>query len=277
MSETAQRRYLWRVLREAAERLDVPLDEAAERGAVFGWRDRTIGVPVVRGGRKLWLRATGEHEDWTESDDWTGNRDAADLHGIPKPAFVDRATWREEAVVNCGELMTFVPDRPCSPTPELREEFVAPDAWWQELRKATDTLGEYSTTRGSETRGWYDPSLRVFFGERPLRLEPAWRTEHMDIQWSNLTAPQLWVLDWESWGRAPAGYGAASLYCHSLLVPRTARRVHEVFADVLDPPEGRYAQLCVIAHLLRRALGGEYGDLVLPLRELADRLLAQDG
>lgn len=274
--DDSQRMYLRRILALGAERLGVVLTDDSEAQTVFGWRDRTIGVPVLRDGEKLWLRATGEHKDWATGEDWQGNQDAATLSGIPKPTLIGRVTWQEEVVVNCAELMTFVPEMACSRTPELRDEFHAPESWWRQLRHVLDVLGQQPTTRGAENPGRYHPYLRVFFGARADHLKPAWRTEHMDVQWSNLTAPRLWVLDWESWGRAPAGYGAASLYCHSLLVPQTARKVHQVFADILDSPEGGYAQLCVISHLLKRALGGDYRDLVLSLHDLADRILEED-
>ncbi|SFD77999.1 hypothetical protein [Streptomyces aidingensis] len=272
-SPNSQVRYLHRILAEGAERLGVTLPTDIEKEAVYGWRERTIGAPAFRDGEKLWLRATGEHQDWAETEDWRGNQDAATLSGIPKPALLDRAEWHEQNVVTCAELMTFVPDPVCSPTAELTEPVDASEAWWQDLRQALETLAGQPTERGTQDADRYTPQLRVFFGARADHLKPGWRTEHFDLQWSNLTAPRLWVLDWESWGRGPAGYGAATLYCHSLLVPETARRVRELFADVLDSPEGRYAQACVIAHLLQRALGGDYADLVLPLHRLADRIL----
>jgi hypothetical protein len=274
--ENTQRLYLRRILALGAERLGVTLDNGAEDKAMFGWRDRTIGTAVVRKGEKLWLRATGEHSDWAADERWQGNQDAADLTGIPKPSLLARTEWREDPVVNCAELMTFVPDPVCSPTPELRKDFDAPAGWWRDLRRALDALAVQPTERGAESPSWYDPDLRIFFGDRTNHLGPAWRTEHTDLQWSNLTARHVWLLDWESWGRAPAGYGAASLYCHSLLVPRTAQRVHETFADILDTSEGRYAQACVIAHMLKRAMGGDYADLVLPLHRLAERILTRD-
>jgi hypothetical protein len=49
-----------------------------------------------------------------------------------------------------------------------------------------------------------------------------WHTAHADLHWNNLTAPDRVLLDRESWGQAPFGYGIATLYCHSLLVPGVA-------------------------------------------------------
>ncbi len=38
-----------------------------------------------------------------------------------------------------------------------------------------------------------------------------------------VTAPGLALLDWESFGTAPAGYDAATLYCLALKAPATAK------------------------------------------------------
>ncbi|MFF2374862.1 aminoglycoside phosphotransferase [Streptomyces xiamenensis] len=274
--QNPQRLYLHRILAQGAERLGITLIEGAEENAVFGWRDRTIGAPVRRDNERMWLRATGEHRDWAATEHWSGNQDAAFLTDLPKPALLARTEWLEGDVINCAELMTFISDPVCSPTPDLKRMLTLSDTWWHELRQALDTLGRQQTERGTENASRYTSGLRIFFGTRADHLRPAWRTEHQDLQWSNLTAPRLWVLDWESWGRSPVGYGAASLYCHSLLVPQVARRVHRTFADILDTPEGRFAQACVIAHLLQRATDGDYADLILPLHQLADRILTEE-
>jgi hypothetical protein len=87
--------------------------------------------------------------------------------------------------------------------------------------------------------------------------------------------PRLAILDWEYWGRAPAGLDAATLYCHSLIVPSVAERVRATFADILDSPPGRLAQLAVVDHLLTREAQRDGSELVLPLHDLADRILAR--
>jgi hypothetical protein len=80
-------------------------------------------------------------------------------------------------------------------------------------------------------------------------------------------APDLAIVDWELWGRGPVGYDAATLYCHSLLVPELAAQVHETFADLLDSPDGRLAQLAAAGRMLHRITGsGDYPDLEAPLR-----------
>ncbi|MEV6982277.1 aminoglycoside phosphotransferase [Sphaerisporangium sp. NPDC051017] len=267
-----QRAFLHRILAEGATRLQVSLTGEA----VFGWHDRTIGSAALdaQGGR-FWLRATAEHREWAGGDAWTGNQDANRITGVPRPEVVSRVEWDEPPVRLYGELMTHVPDTPCSSTPELTVPLTLPGVWWAGLRQALDTLAVQRTDRGCHDPGSFVRGVEDYYG-RPLRpLVPALRTEHTDLHWANLTQPRLWLLDWEYWGVAPAGYGAALLYCHSLLVPDTAARVHEVFADLLNTPTGRLAQLSAAAHILDRAERlGDYPELQTPVREHAMRLLA---
>jgi aminoglycoside phosphotransferase (APT) family kinase protein len=97
---------------------------------------------------------------------------------------------------------------------------------------------------------------------------------HGDLHWSNLVHPRFGLLDWELWGRGPAGTDAATLYCHSLLVPATAKTIHSMFADALTSPTGRAAQLYIVARMLRRVDDGDYPDLAEPLTRHARGLLA---
>ena len=129
------------------------------------------------------------------------------------------------------------------------------------------------TLLGDPTFGWHDRSIgsRVQGGdgERWLRVV----TSHSI--WANLTAPALYLLDWEGWGSAPADYDAATLYCCSPLAPNAARRVYETFADILDTPDGARVQLHVIGRLLLRVNGGDYPDLANPLHRHAQHLISK--
>jgi thiamine kinase-like enzyme len=89
---------------------------------------------------------------------------------------------------------------------------------------------------------------------------------HGDLHWANLLAPQLGIVDWELWGRGPAGLDVSSLLCHSLLVPAVVNRVRRTFADILDTDDGRIAQLVVAARMLGRITAGDYPELEQPLR-----------
>lgn len=262
--------FLRRVLAEGAARLGVTL----AGGAVFGWRDRTIGSAALRGGLRYWVRATAEHRDWARGEVWTGTRDALVITGVPKPRLVDRVEWEDPPVVIGAELMTYVPAAPCSPTAELRQTVDLPEKWWGDLRSAMDRLAAHPTRRGDHDAHAYLQELADTYG-RPLDLPvPVMRTEHTDLHWANVTAPELWILDWEYWGSAPAGMGAAMLYLHSLLVPAMAARVREAYADLLDSPSGRVAQLAAGAHILSRSYRvGDYAELQHPVRAHVRRLL----
>ncbi|MFH8407183.1 phosphotransferase [Streptomyces sp. NPDC018019] len=77
---------------------------------------------------------------------------------------------------------------------------------------------------------------RTRFTGAPAPQITEWATAHGDLHFANLTADGPVILDWEGWGIAPYGYDAALLYVYSLLVPATAARIKQEFADVLDSP-----------------------------------------
>ena len=56
-------------------------------------------------------------------------------------------------------------------------------------------------------------------------------TEHIDLNWQNITAPRFCILDMEHWCSAVTGYRAAYLYLTALEVPAVADQVYEALAD----------------------------------------------
>jgi hypothetical protein len=272
--------FLRHALDEAARRLGPGLDRLGE--PLISISERSIGTRVRRDDRVLWLRVSPFDEGRMDHDAWTGNLAANAITGLPKPVVEARITWTEPAPVPVrigAELMSNIPDRPVAAGRELVEPFTVPDSWWSQLRVSLDRLALHPTERRfrwhSSER--YATLLGAFYGERvDFGPVPRWCTEHLDLHWNNVTAPKLWIIDWELWGVAVAGYGAATLYCTSLGVPQMAKRVRETFADILDSPSGRYAQLIVIAELLSHT--AVYGDRLGPVPEmhrLADCLIDQ--
>lgn len=98
------------------------------------------------------------------------------------------------------------------------------------------------------------------------------RGEVMTLAWGNVTGPELCVLDWESWGRAPAGYDACTLLCTSLQHLPTAARVREIFQPVLDSHSGHVALLGAVCRYL--ALPNEPEE---PLRTLGTDTITKLG
>ena len=71
--------------------------------------------------------------------------------------------------------------------------------------------------------------------DRAVFDQVTWTTAHNDLHWGNVTGPELCILDWESWGRAPAGYDASTLLCTSLRHPPTAFKCVYLAIMSLDP------------------------------------------
>jgi hypothetical protein len=213
---------------------------------------------------------------WAEGNYWTGNQDAAAISGVPKPTVLDLYEWGEEGYFrNRAEVMTLVHDQPCSETQELREDLTLPAQWWRGLRDALDALSQHQTGRAITSQETVSRRLLAFFGDQVDPTVDRWVTAHGDLNWSNLTAPNLNLLDWESFGVAPAGYDAATLYVLSLRVPDTAASVHETFADVLDSPDGVRSQLHVIGRFLKRVELGEFADMAGAWHQHARSLLSK--
>jgi hypothetical protein len=244
----------------------------------FGWRDRTIGARVHTADGDRWLRVSWSQVRWTDGDWWTGNHDAVAIVGVPKPIVLDLYEWDETdddwgECRNRAELMTLVTDTPCSATPELRGELDVPERWWTDLRVALDAVAAYPSERGEPDQEHVTGRLLSFFGSGVDPTVTCWTTAHGDLNWTNLTQPNLVLLDWESWGLKLAGYDAATLYVLSLLAPDTASKVHDRFADILDSPDGMRAQLFVITRYLKRVEHGDFADYADHLHRHAQLLL----
>lgn len=244
------------------------LDHAADHfgltvGAepMFGWLDRSISAPVSRDDDQYWLRVVSEDRKWIGGDFWTGNLDANVFTDIAKPRVLEVFEW-EEWRQQRAELMTRLPGRPCSPTDALRVVVDLPAQWWAELRRSITVIAAKPTKRVNTPQEKVTDRIQERFGDAVDPTVTRWETVHGDLHWANLVGPQFGLLDWELWGQGPAGTDAATLLCYSLLVPEVAEHVRELFADVLDTPAGRLAQLFAVARLPRRVDGGEYSDLL---------------
>ncbi|MQA11928.1 MAG: aminoglycoside phosphotransferase [Pseudonocardiaceae bacterium] len=256
-------------LHAAADHFDV----AVSGEPVMGWRLRSISAPVERNGADLWLRVVSEQVQYAEGDWWTGNVDANAITGIAKPRVLDTDEWeipnfrRQQA-----ELMTRMAGTPISPTDVLRYDPPLPTSWWDELRHSLDQLAAMPTQRLNHDEGGTKRAREARGPDIPLPPIERWETVHGDLQWANILRPFA-LLDWEFWGRGVAGTDPATLYCYSLLAPRTADIIWNLFADILDTDNGRNALLHVSARLLHRTTNmDDHPDLEQPLRRLVARI-----
>lgn len=259
------------------------LGRAAEHFAVtpaaepsFGWRLRSIGAPVADGDSAYWLRVVSEEPRWAAGHAWTGNVDANVIGALRKPHVLDVVEWPEHDWRHQrAELMTLLEGAPCSPSDVLHDAPDLPLGWWTELRRTLDVLSVTPTDRVHAGQARVTDRIRHRFGDDADTTVTRWTTAHGDLHWSNIMGPRCGVLDWELWGIAPAGTDAATLLCYALPTPDVATRVHGTFADLLDTPTGRIAQLYVVARLLRRIDSGDHPELAAPLRSHAYHLIHQ--
>ncbi|MGH8909120.1 MAG: aminoglycoside phosphotransferase [Egibacteraceae bacterium] len=241
---------------------------------VYGFGEHSIGCRAIGPQGDGWLRVITERAVWAHGEFWVGNAASAAIEGVAKPTWLASHEWEDGGHRTRADLMTFVPVPVCSSTMVLRAGVELPDRWWESLRRSLDALAAWPTERTAFSQELATRRLLAFFGGQVDPTVGAWTTAHADLHWANLTAPDCHLLDWEGGGAAPAGYDAALLYCTSLLQPDIAARVHEVFADSLDNPDGVRAQLCAASTLLLRAAYGHDLDLAAPLHRHVSRLVS---
>jgi len=257
-------------LTRAAEHFELTITRAPS----FGWRLRSVSAPAVGRHGPRWLRVVSEQPRWARGDSWSGNADANEITGIEKPQVLGVFEWSEGDWRNQrAELMTLVPGVPCSPTDVLRKDPELPKSWFTELWRTFAAVATTPTARTNADQARITERISTRFGTNVDTTVTQWVTVHGDLHWSNLMRPRLAMLDWELWGRGPAGADAATLLCYSLLVPDVAETVRKLFADVLDTPTGRVAQLYVISRLMKRIDGGDHPDLAAPLAAHVKTLL----
>ena len=211
---------------------------------------RSLGF---RTNRASWVRIECRGLERLDGQGW-GLEAAATLAGVPIPHWHAGLSWLDPArqVMWRADETQLIEQSPIGRSTAASS---LPDSWWTDFDAAMDTLAETSTTRLAT------PDLEPISVERvraaiakvlPDADAPIeeWTTAHADLNWANVTGPELWILDWEDWGRAPRGLDAANLWFSSLVVPGLAEKMlHHRRAD-LESATGRTMRLFKCAELL---------------------------
>jgi hypothetical protein len=264
------------LLKESARRVGALLDSGRH---VHRWG--FVGSPVTFRGQRAWLRVSPFLEHEMSGKAWRGTAEAAAIPGVSKPALHHRIEWHTDGpppIPVSAEVLTLVTDPPASRERFLRAAPDLPADWFSDLRTSLAALHAYPTDRqfpvhDAEEYGY----LLSATYRRPVPADcvPVFGTEHIDLNWQNITAPRFCILDMEHWSLAVAGYGAAYLYLTALEVPAVADQIHEALADELNAPSGRYAQLVAAALILRNLTRlPDPGHLAARLHAYTDSLLA---
>jgi hypothetical protein len=252
---------------------------------VWGWRGRTVGSRVEAQEGAAWLRIAAFDPGDVDGDLWSGTRTAAERisKAVMRPRLLRSGSWTDDSEASGeryayqAELTDFVESSLCSATSELRAVVELSDTWWASLRVSLEHLAGVRTDREVISQRYLDRAMPHYLDRPGLDTRPpaGWTAAHGDLHWANLTCDGPVLLDWEGWGMAPAGYDAALLAVHSMLVPVVEARVRRVFAHVLDSAAGRFAELVVIAELLQTAERGDNLDLAALLPGRAQELLGE--
>lgn len=255
------------IVQDALERFGLDRDGEQLRG----WNDRSVSLPVRRGGVPLWLRLVVARPELARGSWWTGNLDAEAITGIPKPRVLEVHEHSRDGHVARAELHTRLPGRACADQAVLHEDPGLTDQWWNALADALRILGATRTERATTTADSLQHRIRVFRGPDAPSVAPVWRTAHGDLHWANVHREPFGLVDWEAWGAAPAGHDLATLYLHALAVPAVGAEIAERFGDELFCRSGRVAIEGVATQILARSMSGSHPELVDPIH----RLLAQ--
>ena len=232
-------------------------------------------------GQRAWLRVSPFLEHEMSRKAWRGTAEAAAISGVSKPSLLHRIEWLAEGpepVPVSVEVLTLVTDPVASPVRFLRKAPDLPARWFCDLAASLAALRAYPTVRRFPVHDAEEYSYLLSATYRrpvPAGCVPAFGTEHIDLNWENITAPRFCILDMEHWCVAVTGYGAAYLYLTALEVPAVADLVYEALAGVLDTPSGRYAQLVAAALIIRNLTRlPDPGGLAARLHDYTDTLLA---
>ena len=264
------------LLEESASRLGAVLDPGG-RVHRYGF----VGSPVALRGQRAWLRVSPFLEHEMSRKAWRGTAEAAVIPGVSKPALLHRIEWHTdgpEPVPVSAEVLTLVTNPVASRERFLRTAPDLPQEWFRDLAASLAALRAYPTDRRFPVHSPEEYGYLLSATYRrpvPATCVPASGTEHIDLNWENITAPRFCILDMEHWCTAVTGYGAAYLYLTALEVPAVAARVYEALADVLDTQSGRYAQLVAAALIIRNLTRlPDPGRLAARLHDHTDTLLA---
>jgi hypothetical protein len=232
-------------------------------------RLHSVGCHVIDAGEDAWLRVVYADPEWGDGDYLDQNLAANAIHDVPKPTVKRWREWEDNGRRMRGEVSTFVADAAISTGMTPTCEIDLSDRWLSDLNRALRAIAKHPVPPHGVDADHVNDGITAFFGMDLDIASVPWTTAHCDLHWGNLTAPTLTILDWETWGTAPAGYDAATLVCTSLAYPDLARRVSRALSGFLDTPAGHVATLAAATRLLRFADGGDLTELATPVRSMA--------
>lgn len=261
-------------LEEGARRLSLQLSSKGDRK--YGWNRKSAGSTASNPqGHHVWLKVFGKPADSTESKLWDGELLASTLlRKVHMPRVLSNTDWNDGDWVWRCLTMEKIDERVLSDRPTLAADSLLPDRWVDSVYESLQYLSVQSTERVGIRQDLVTRRIAEQFGAEVPSAVGEWVTGHNDLHFANLTEETAWILDWESWGRVPAGFDAAWLYCNSLANPRASERIYERFEPLLSSASGTLALMFSVAELQRMyKLHGEYPEIQIELDRIAAELI----
>ncbi len=245
-------------LRYSLEQADAAIEKAiafvqARKVGEISYGRKSGGCVITHPNfRERWLKVKWELAGKLDRTVWDGELLSIGIEGVSKPRIFGHFDW--DAIGLCyraltmsiasGILATEGHHLDCMPALDAR--------WWQQLADAVATIGAKVTDRVCVDERVMALQLEQRFGIRLKRPFPHWQTAHGDLHWANLTAPELSILDWETWGRAPYGFDVAHLYLFSVTQAEALANLKQVFSPILENPAYDLTLLYAAADLIRQ-------------------------
>lgn len=217
---------------------------------------------------------------------WNGAECAAGISGVSKPAWYQAVSWAdgEAGLMWRADEMELVTAAAIKPQGVLTEQPDLSEEWWVTFGGSLDALAASTTTRVATlhtapvTQARVTAIVERLFPGRVDTSVTEWAPAHGDLTWSNLTAPDCVLLDWEDWGMAPRGLDAADVWASSLAVPALADQVRRERPGDLDGRSGRLAMLFFCCDLAAAGPPVGYTDpLYEPALREAEALVGELG
>lgn len=220
------------------------------QGRVHGFRNKSCGGLVTSAdGEIRWLKVSGVPRR-TVNMRRERERAAPDARGIRTPKILATTEWRSGGVKWYAVLTTPVDSPTVQQFVEGGGSLADDEAWLGSLRTTLERLAEIPCTHHSLTEPYVTAAIVARFGAGAPNVATEWRTAHGDLSWPNLTAPDLVLYDWETWGLAPRGYDAAYLMVQSICDVKLMHRLEREFMDEFATPSGCVGLLVACAEML---------------------------
>jgi hypothetical protein len=236
-----------------------------------GYGTRSYGAKVIdQSGATAWLKVFGLISESNER--WKAETEADTITEVPKPTLLRQISWRHADEFWVARLTTFVAGivEP-GPWADVAADGVEM-SWLKSLSTSLEILAQQPCSRIHIQTRIFERWLKRHFRHPPTITSADWVPSHNDLQWSNLSHPDLSLLDWEWYGRSPRGYDQGTLIAYSCHNAELAARLEREFHAVFETDIGIYGKLFA-AHTVRNAIrnGWLTPAMTRPVERLIER------